>query len=44
MAGNLHLRGIDDDMIVRPNRRALRLGRSAEAEHREILLLEIRLN
>jgi antitoxin FitA len=37
MAGNLHVRNIDDDLIVRLKRRALRHGRSAEAEHREIL-------
>ena len=35
--GNLHVRNIDDDLIVRLKRRALRHGRSAEAEHREIL-------
>ncbi len=37
MPGNLHVRNIDDDLIVRLKRRALRHGRSAEAEHREIL-------
>ncbi len=37
MAGNLHVRNIDDDLIVRLKRRALRHGRSAEAEPREIL-------
>jgi plasmid stability protein len=37
MVGNLHVRNIDDDLIVRLKRRALRHGRSAEAEHREIL-------
>ena len=37
MSGNLHVRNIDDDLIVRLKRRALRHGRSAEAEHREIL-------
>jgi antitoxin FitA len=37
MVGNLHVRNIDDDIIIRLKRRALRHGRSAEAEHREIL-------
>jgi antitoxin FitA len=37
MAGNLHVRNLDDDLIVRLKRRAARHGRSAEAEHREIL-------
>ncbi len=37
MPGNLHVRNIDDDLIVRLKRRAVRHGRSAEAEHREIL-------
>jgi len=37
MAGNLHVRNIEDDLILRLKRRALRHGRSAEAEHREIL-------
>jgi antitoxin FitA len=37
MPGNLHVRNIDDDLIIRLKRRALRHGRSAEAEHREIL-------
>jgi len=37
MSGNLHVRNIDDELIVRLKRRALRHGRSAEAEHREIL-------
>jgi plasmid stability protein len=37
MAGNLHVRNIDDDLIARLKRRAARHGRSAEAEHREIL-------
>jgi len=35
--GNLHVRNLDDDLIVRLKRRAARHGRSAEAEHREIL-------
>ncbi|MBV8473602.1 MAG: hypothetical protein JO107_12345 [Hyphomicrobiales bacterium] len=37
MAGNLHVRNVEDDIILRLKRRALRHGRSAEAEHREIL-------
>jgi antitoxin FitA len=37
MSGNLHVRNLDDDLIARLKRRAARHGRSAEAEHREIL-------
>lgn len=37
MAGSLHVRNLDDDVIARLKRRAARHGRSAEAEHREIL-------
>ena len=37
MAGNLQVRNLDDDLILRLKRRAARHGRSAEAEHREIL-------
>jgi antitoxin FitA len=37
MAGNLIVRNLDDELIVRLKRRAARHGRSAEAEHREIL-------
>jgi plasmid stability protein len=37
MPGNLHVRNVDDDLILRLKRRAARHGRSAEAEHREIL-------
>jgi plasmid stability protein len=37
MSGNLHVRNLDDDLIVKLKRRAARHGRSAEAEHREIL-------
>jgi antitoxin FitA len=37
MAGNLHVRNLDDELIARLKRRAARYGRSAEAEHREIL-------
>jgi plasmid stability protein len=35
--GNLHVRNIDEELIARLKRRAARHGRSAEAEHREIL-------
>ncbi|HVU43399.1 MAG TPA: hypothetical protein VHD86_20315 [Xanthobacteraceae bacterium] len=37
MARNLHVRNVDDDLIGKLKRRAARHGRSAEAEHREIL-------
>lgn len=37
MPGSLHVRNLDDDLITRLKRRAARYGRSAEAEHREIL-------
>ncbi len=37
MASNLHVRNLDDELITRLKRRAARHGRSAEAEHREIL-------
>jgi plasmid stability protein len=37
MPGSLSVRNLDDDLIVRLKRRAARHGRSAEAEHREIL-------
>jgi plasmid stability protein len=37
MAGSLHVRNLDPDMIGRLKRRAARHGRSAQAEHREIL-------
>lgn len=37
MPGGLHVRNLDDDLIARLKRRAARHGRSAEAEHREIL-------
>ncbi|MGO4676043.1 hypothetical protein AB4Z40_24360 [Bosea sp. 2YAB26] len=37
MAGNLHVRNLDDDLILKLKMRAARHGRSAEAEHREIL-------
>jgi len=37
MPGNLHVRNLDDDLISKLKIRAARHGRSAEAEHREIL-------
>lgn len=37
MAGNLHVRNLEDELIARLKRRAARHGRSTEAEHREIL-------
>jgi antitoxin FitA len=37
MAKSLHVRNLDDELVVRLKRRAARHGRSAEAEHREIL-------
>ncbi len=37
MPGNLQVRNLEDDLIVRLKRRAARHGRSTEAEHREIL-------
>jgi len=37
MPGSLYIRNIDDDLILRLQRRALRHGRSTEDEHREIL-------
>ena len=37
MPGNLEVRNLDDDLILRLKRRAARNGRSTEAEHREIL-------
>jgi plasmid stability protein len=37
MPGNLHVRNLEDELIVRLKRRAARHGRSTEAEHREIL-------
>lgn len=37
MGGNLHVRNLDDELITKLKRRAARHGRSAEAEHREIL-------
>ncbi|MEQ1931470.1 MAG: hypothetical protein ABL957_13215 [Parvularculaceae bacterium] len=37
MPGALNVRNLDDDLIARLKRRAARHGRTAEAEHREIL-------
>lgn len=37
MSTNLHVRNLDDELVARLKRRAARHGRSAEAEHREIL-------
>ena len=37
MSSALHVRNVDDDLVARLKRRAARHGRSAEAEHREIL-------
>jgi plasmid stability protein len=37
VSGSLHVRNLDRDLIQRLKRRAARHGRSAEAEHREIL-------
>ncbi len=37
MAGNLHVRNLEPELIARLKRRAARHGRSVEAEHREIL-------
>jgi plasmid stability protein len=41
MPGSLSVRNLDDDLILRLKPRAARLGRSAEAEHREILRLAL---
>jgi antitoxin FitA len=37
MPTSLHIRNLDEDLVARLKRRAARHGRSAEAEHREIL-------
>lgn len=37
MTATLHVRNLDDELVTRLKRRAARHGRSAEAEHREIL-------
>ncbi|MGF1608903.1 MAG: hypothetical protein ACFCUQ_05880 [Kiloniellales bacterium] len=41
MSGSLHVRNLDDELILRLKRRAARHGRSVEAEHREILRLAL---
>lgn len=42
MASNLHVRNLEDEVVARLKRRAARNGRSAEAEHREILRQALR--
>ncbi len=37
MSTNLHVRNLDDELVLKLKRRAARHGRSTEAEHREIL-------
>jgi antitoxin FitA len=37
MPGHLHVRNLDDELVLRLKRRAARHGRSVEAKHREIL-------
>lgn len=37
MPVNLHVRGLDEALVAKLKRRAARHGRSAEAEHRELL-------
>lgn len=37
MPKNLQVRNLDESLVIRLKRRAARHGRSAEAEHREIL-------
>ena len=37
MPTSLHVRNLDEDIVARLKQRAARHGRSAEAEHREIL-------
>ena len=37
MSQSLHVRNLDDELVAKLKRRAARHGRSAEAEHREIL-------
>jgi antitoxin FitA len=43
MSRNLHVRNVDEELIVRLKRRAARHGRSMEAEHREILRQALRV-
>ncbi len=42
MPTNLHVRNLEDEVVARLKRRAARNGRSAEAEHREILRQALR--
>ena len=42
MPSNLHVRNLEDEVVARLKRRAARNGRSAEAEHREILRQALR--
>lgn len=37
MSASLHVRNLDEGLVLKLKRRAARHGRSAEAEHREIL-------
>lgn len=37
MSVNLHVRNLDEELVARLKERAAKHGRSAEAEHREIL-------
>lgn len=41
---SLHVRNVDDAIVARLKERAARHGRSAEAEHREILKAALRRN
>ena len=41
MTANLLVRNLDDEIIARLKERAMKHGRSAEAEHREILRLAL---
>jgi plasmid stability protein len=41
---SLHVRNVDDAIVTRLKERAARHGRSAEAEHREILKAALRWN
>lgn len=37
MSINLHVRGLDEELVTKLKQRAARHGRSTEAEHRELL-------
>ncbi len=41
IATSLHLRHVEEDLVAKLKRRAARKGRSAEAEHHEILRLAL---